>query len=92
MVCSCLSFTYHFNIIRILLIEDINNSYSTATHYAKCDVISRQNKQLKLKYLINKIFERKSIKELVLQFKYTFLSCNKNFRFIGISKSELFLF
>ena len=28
----------HFNITRILLIENINNWYSTATH-AKCDVL-----------------------------------------------------
>ena len=34
-----------------MFIEDIDNWYSTATHYAKCDVVSRQNKQLKLKYL-----------------------------------------
>ena len=37
-------------------------------HYAKCDVISRQNKKFKLKYLVDKTLERKSIKELVLQF------------------------
>ena len=36
--------------------------------YAKCDVISRQNKKFKLKYLINKTLQRKSVKELVLQF------------------------
>ena len=36
--------------------------------YAKCDVISRQNKKFKLKYVINKTLERKSTKELVLQF------------------------
>ena len=42
----------------------INNWYSTATHYAKCDVISGQNKKFKLKYLINKTLERKSTKEL----------------------------
>ena len=47
MVCSCLSLTtyrYHVKILGILLIEDINNLYTTATHYAKCDVISGQNK------------------------------------------------
>ena len=55
MVCSCLSLIcIHFNITRILLIEDITNWYSTATHYAKCNVISRQNIKFKLKYLINK--------------------------------------
>ena len=31
-------------------------------------VISRQNKKFKLKYLMNKTLQRKSIKELVLQF------------------------
>ena len=46
----------------------INNWYSTTTHYAKYDVISRQNKKFKLKYLINKTLERKRIKQLVLQF------------------------
>ena len=35
-------------------------------HYAKCDVISGQNKKLKLKYLVNKALERKSIKELFI--------------------------
>ena len=34
--------TYHFDITRILLTEDISNWYSTAAYYAKCDVISRQ--------------------------------------------------
>ena len=51
---------YHVNISRILLIEDINNWHSTATHYAKCYVISGQNKKFKLKYLINKTLERKT--------------------------------
>ena len=37
-------------------------------YYAKCDVISRQNKKFKLKYLINKTLQRKSTKEFVLQF------------------------
>ena len=37
-------------------------------NYEKCDVISRQNKRFKLKYLINKTLQRKSTKELVLQF------------------------
>ena len=37
-------------------------------HYAKYDVISGQNKKLKLKYFIHKTLERKSIKEFVLQF------------------------
>ena len=36
-------------------------------HYAKCDVISWQNKKF-----VNKTFERKTIKELVLQFSKTF--------------------
>ena len=52
----------------MLLIEDINNWYSTATHFAKCDVISKQNKKFKLKYLSNKTLERKITKELALQF------------------------
>ena len=38
------------------------------SRYAKCDVISGQNKKFKLKYLVNKTLERKSTKELVLQF------------------------
>ena len=54
--------------MRILLIEDIDNWYSTATHYAKGDIIRRQNKKFKLKYLINETLQRKSLKELVLQF------------------------
>ena len=37
-------------------------------HYAKCDVICGQNKKFKLKYLVNKMLERKSTNELVLQF------------------------
>ena len=37
-------------------------------HYAKCDVISGENEQFKLKYLINKTLQRKSKKEFVLQF------------------------
>ena len=37
-------------------------------HYAKCDVISGDNKQFKRKYLINKTLQRKSKKELALQF------------------------
>ena len=37
-------------------------------HFAKCDVISGQNKKFKLKYLINKTLQRKNTKELVLQF------------------------
>ena len=36
--------------------------------YAKCDVISGQDKKFKLKYLVNKTLERKSTIELVLQF------------------------
>ena len=39
-------------------------------HYAKCDVISEQNKKFKLKYLVNKTLERKSTKELVLKEQY----------------------
>ena len=35
-------------------------------HYAKCDVISGENKKFKLKYLVNKTLERKSTKELLL--------------------------
>ena len=33
-------------------------------HHAKCDVISGQNENFKLKYLVNKALERKSTKEL----------------------------
>ena len=37
-------------------------------HYAKCDVISGQDKKFKLKYLVNQTLERKDTRELVLQF------------------------
>ena len=37
-------------------------------HYAKCDVISGENKQFKLKYVILKTLQRKNKKELVLHF------------------------
>ena len=37
-------------------------------NYAKCDVISGQNKKFKLKYLMNKTLQPKSTKELVLRF------------------------
>ena len=52
------------------LVKKENNFtiYFLMPHHAKCDVISRQNKKSKLKYLINKALERKSTKELVLQF------------------------
>ena len=53
--------------------------------YAKCDVISRQNKKFKLKYRINKTLQRESIKELVLQF-YPFTPFNKNFFVTGTLK------
>ena len=46
--------------------EDINNWYSTATHYTMCDVISK--KIFKLKYLNDKTLERKTAIKLVLQF------------------------
>ena len=52
----------------MLLTEDMNNWYSTATDHAKCDVISRLNKKFKLKYLINKMLERKTTKELAMLF------------------------
>ena len=42
--------------------------YFLMPHDAKCDVISQQYKKFKLKYLINKTLQRKSTKELVLQF------------------------
>ena len=64
MVCLRLSLTY-----RILLIEEIKNWYSTATHYAKCDVISGQNKKFKLKYLINKTLDRKSTRTCITVLK-----------------------
>ena len=35
--------------------------------YAKCYVISVENKKFKLKYLVNKTLQRKSKRELVLQ-------------------------
>ena len=41
-------------------------------HYAKCDVISGQDKKFKLKYLVNKTLEGKSTEELVLQFQKFF--------------------
>ena len=52
-------------------------------HCANDDVISRENKKFKLKYLINKTLQRKSKKELVLCFKYSFTSHNNNFPVIG---------
>ena len=55
-------------------------------HYAKCDVIRRQNKKFKLKYLINKTLQRKSTKvqkNLYYSFKYSFTLCNKSFRVMG---------
>ena len=57
--------------------------YFMMPHYAKCDVISRENNRFKLKYLINKTLQRKSKKELVLYFKYSFTSHNNNFPVIG---------
>ena len=36
-------------------------------HYAKCDVISGQNENFKLEYLVNKALERKNTKELVFK-------------------------
>ena len=42
--------------------------YFLISHYAKCDAISGQKKQFKLKYIINKMLERKSTKELAWQF------------------------
>ena len=52
----------------VSLLENNFIIYFLMPHYAKCDVISRQNKKFKLKSLINKTLQRKSIKELVLQF------------------------
>ena len=42
--------------------------YFLMPHYAKCDVISGQDKKLKLKYPVNKTLELKCTKELALQF------------------------
>ena len=42
--------------------------YFLMPYYAKCDVISRENKQFKLKYFINKTLQRKSKKQLLLQY------------------------
>ena len=36
--------------------------------HAKCNVISEQNENFKLEYLVNKTLERKSTKDLVLRF------------------------
>ena len=59
---------YHVNISRIVFIQDINNWYLTTNHYANFDVISGQNKKIRLNYLVNKALQRRSTKELVLQF------------------------
>ena len=48
-------------------------------HYETFDVISRQNKQFKLKYLINKTLQPK-VKNMYYSFKYYFTSNNNNFR------------
>ena len=53
------------------LVPSLENNliiYFLMPHYAKCDVISGQNTKFKLKYLVNKTLERKSTKELVLQY------------------------
>ena len=58
--------------------------YFLFRHYAKCDVISEENKQFKLKYLINKTLQCKSKKKnFYYSFKYSFTSYNNNFRVIG---------
>ena len=44
MLMFVLNLHYPFNITRILHIEDIDNWYSTATHYANCDVIKLADK------------------------------------------------
>ena len=61
-------------------------------HYAKCDVISRQNKKFKLKYLINKMLQRKSTKELVVKVirDIDFFGAGLLFTFICISTSFWF--
>ena len=38
-------------ILRLLFIQDIDDLYLMTTRNAKCDVISRQNKKMKLKHL-----------------------------------------
>ena len=58
MVCLCLSLIY-ISCQYFKNFADMNNWYSIATNYAKWDVISRQNKKFKLKYLTNKTLERK---------------------------------
>ena len=47
--------------------------YFLMPHYAKCDVISRQNKKFKLKYLIDKTLQRKSTKKLIQKKLISFL-------------------
>ena len=56
------------------------------SHYAKCEVISRQNEKFKMEYLVNKALECKSTKELVLQFLSSFIQFNN--RFINTLKSS----
>ena len=51
-------YIYHVNISRIVFTQDIDNWCLTTAHYANFDVISGQNKNIKLKYLINKALER----------------------------------
>ena len=57
-------------------------------HYAKSDVINRQNKQFKLKYLINKTSQRKSKKEMSCITVSNFTSYNNNFRVMGTLSTE----
>ena len=57
----------------VSLLENNFIIYFLMPHYEKCDAVSRQDKKFKLKYLINKTLQRKSTKELVLQFYISFL-------------------
>ena len=70
--------TYHVNISRISFIEDVNDWYSAKSHYAKCDVISGQNKKCKLKYFIENALQRKNIKPCITVLKVLSRNAIKN--------------
>ena len=50
---------------RFFIGKQLYNLRSDAS-FAKCDVISGENQQFKLKYLINKTIQRKSKKETII--------------------------
>ena len=55
-------------------------------HYAKCDVISRQNNIYEISHQQN-VAAQKVKKNLYYSFNYSFTSYNNNFRVIGTLSS-----